>query len=149
MTNVVIGRNQGQAAYNKVWRMMGSPTLSIIYPLAEWTLPEGVTYDRHYDQFLDATGTAVEVDWEDQPVLSSPFLTQRHARDVRLLAPGQSTAHEISVVLPWSSTTQGRIDNAWGVKVDGHLYRVNSWECQPAGVETPVSIVVRLTETNR
>jgi hypothetical protein len=147
--SAVAGKFQGQAAYNKVWRMMGSPTLSIIYPLAEWTLPAGVSYDRHYDQFIGAGGTAVEVDWEAQPVLVSPFLTQRHARDVKLVAPGQSTSHDISVVLPWSLTTQGRIDNAWGVKVDGHLYRVSSWECQPAGVETPVSIVVRLTEVNR
>ncbi|MBK8188970.1 MAG: hypothetical protein IPK79_00785 [Vampirovibrionales bacterium] len=149
MSNVVIGRNQGQAAYNKVWRMMGSPTLSLIYPMAEWTLPTGVSYDRHYDQFVDAAGTVVEVDWADQPTLSSPFLTQRHARDVKLQLPGQSTQHEMSVVLPWSSTTQDRVDGAWGVLVDGNLYRVASWECQPAGVETPVSIVVQLREENR
>lgn len=145
----VVGANQAQTAFNKVWRMMGKPTLSVVYPISEWELPTGVEYSRHYDQFVDGSGNPVDVDWTAQPALSVPFLTQQAPRSLRLQVPGQSTVHEMTVVLPWSSTTQDRVSSAWGVQVDGQLYRVQSWECQPAGVDDPASIVVRLAEENR
>lgn len=144
-----VGRNQARTTFDKVWRMMGRPVLNIVRPIEEWQLPDGVTYSRHYDQFVDASNNPVSVPWQAQPALESPFLTQRAPRDVSLRQLGQTTVHETTVVLPWSSETQAVIDHAWGVEIDAHLYRVGTWECQPAGVATPASIVVQLVEENR
>ena len=149
MASSVVGKNQAATAFNKVWRMLGKPTLSIVVPISEWVLPTGVNYSRHYDQFVDENGVAVNVDWASQPSLSSPFLTRQAPRSVRLQLPGQSTVNEMTVVLPWSSIAQERIAAAWGVNINGQIYRVRSWGCQPAGVDDPASIAVQLAEENR
>lgn len=143
-----LGARQALTAFTKTWRLSGEPTLQIIHPISEWSLPAGATYDRHLDQFVDAAGAPVPLDWRTQPATAVGFLPKSGSHNAALRMLGIVTTDTMNVVVPWTAQTQARVQNAWGVVLDNRLYRVQSWQPAPAGVAEPVTIDLYLTEGN-
>lgn len=131
-------------AFCKVWTMHGEPTLSIIEPVENWTLEDGVEYDPHQDQF--SNGEPVEVDWTEQPAKEVAFIPAKQHNAVALSIPGivTTTTSDRNIVLRWSADTQTRISEAWGVAIGEQLYRVREWVLVPE--VNPHEIRVTLTE---
>jgi hypothetical protein len=135
-----------KAAFNKLWRLSGKPTLTLIEPISAWTLPVGVAWDSHYNQFVDEDGIGVEVVWRGQPATTLPFLPRRGNKDVRLEAIGVVTIETTNVTLLWSGTAQTKVELAWGVDIGDRLYRIRHWDLKPLGVTSPNEIELSLVE---
>lgn len=143
MPKVFFARS-ARRAFNKLWRLSGKPTLNAIRPVAEWELPAGVAYDAHRDRFVDQLRMDVEVDWREQPAVSLGFLPEQALHEMQLDLAGLVTSEAMHVVVLWSQEAQDAIASAWGVAISGRLYRVDTFELRPAGVETPTDIAVSL-----
>lgn len=139
----VVGSLMNRRAFQKLWRLAGQPTLTVIPPLTTWTLTPGVTFDPHRGQFVQ-NGRQVTVDWKTQTLLTLPFLPQPQQNEVALLMPGVATTPKTGVTLLWTPENEAAIKAAWGVGVSNRLYRVSHWELDPLGVPTPNSIRVDL-----
>ncbi len=131
-------------AFNKLWRLSGKPMLEAVVPINQWELPAGVRYEPHRDHFVDQFGHEVEVDWRSQPAERLPFLPDRALHNAVLDLAGLSTTEGMNIVLLWSASVQEIITNAWGVAIGDKLYRVDTFETRPAGVESPADIAVTL-----
>lgn len=142
----VFGAQQARKGFDILWRLSGKPTLRVIEPVTAWTLPNGVSYDKHRDEFTDSQGNNVTVDWQSQPATTLAFLANNNPNSVDLQVPGMVTTEGYDVTVKWSAATQTAIAQAWGVSINDKLYRVRRWESIPAGVDSPTQIDVSLTE---
>lgn len=145
----VVGSRLVKVAFNKLWRLSGSPKLRLIEPIANWELPTGTTYNARHDQFMALSRAVVNVDWTDQPYLELPFLSKPQQNDVEVGIPGVITMAKTSITLLWSAETQAALAVAWGVTISGKLYRVERWQLIPLGVSTSNSIDVDLVEAKK
>ena len=135
-------------AFKRIWDLHGQPSLSIVDPIANWTLGAGVTYDAYQDQFIDGVGATVSVSWSGQPATSANFIPTRQNNDVSLTIGGLMTAGAINrnVVIQWTSALQSKVDVCYGVAINSTLYNVKAWEVYPMGTTAPVEIRLTLTE---
>ena len=139
----VVGSLMNRRAFQKLWRLAGQPTLTVIPPIATWTLPPGVTFDPHRGQFIQ-NGRGVAVDWKTQTLLTLPFLPQPQQNEISLNVAGVATVPKTTLTLLWSKANETAIRMAWGVGLNNRLYRISHWDLDPLGVVTPNSIVLDL-----
>ena len=138
--------NQSRKAFMKVWRLSGKPTLKMIESISTWTLPVGVTYNSHFDSFVDGSGETVSVDWSTQPGTTVEFLPAKATSNITLGVPGISSVEYTNVTLLWSSTVEAKLRACWGVVIGSNLYRVQNVELNPLGALTPSDMRVSLSE---
>jgi len=143
----VVGATMNRRAFKKLWRLSGAPTLDLIPPISTWTLADGLIYDARRGQFMQA-GKSVPAPWTEQSFLTLPFLAQPQQNEVTLNMPGVTTTPKTTIMLDWSPETAAALQSAWGVGLNGRLYRVTRWALDPLGVSTPNSITVDLLAAN-
>lgn len=133
--------------FNYLWRFHGRPTLFVYDPVTAWSLPAGVSYDKHQDQFIDGDGDVQAINWYGQPHTEIHCLPVVQDNAVTLSIPGVVTTTQTGtvVVALWTQAVQALIAAAWGVVLDQALYRVERWDVFPEGSE-PVVIRIDLTE---
>lgn len=140
------GSNQVRTAFAKLWRLSGEPALQIIPAISEWSLPAEVVYDRHVDQFVDASGAPVVVDWRTQPTTEVHFLPRSDSHNAALRMLGLTVTDGVNVAILWDEMVCALVKEAWGVLLSDRLYRIESWQTIPPGVSGPTMINLSLAE---
>lgn len=151
MTLFAILKAEFGVVFDEGHKLFGEPTMKIIQPVSAWTLPSGVTYDPHQDQFMDDDDNVVSVTYATQPSTTVKFLPTQQRNDMTIGIPGlvTVTATEQPVTLKWTSAVQAAIAQNWGVLIGSTLYRVKTWEVFPIGATSPIEIKVSLVEALR
>lgn len=142
--SVAYGRSAHRRSFVALWRVGGQPTLKIIHPISEWTLPAGVTYKPHQDTFTNGSNVKVSVGWTDQPYTEARFIGAESQNDVSIDLPGSKTINSSTVILLWSQEIEDAIKTAWGIVIRDELYTIRSWEINPQGAGTPYTIKLSL-----
>lgn len=141
-----VGARQARLAFHKIWRLCGEPTLQIIPPVSAWSLPAGVSFDRHIDRFVDGSGASVVVNWRDQITTEVRFLPKSDSHNAALRMLGVVVTDGMTVTILWSADIAEKVKTAWGVLLSDRLYRVQAWQTVPPGVSAPTVIELSLTE---
>ena len=142
----VKGASQAKRAFTRMWRMLEEPTVDIIQPVSAWTLPNGVSYDAHHDQFLNALKQVVSVSWVGQPADTMNFVPSEETFEMGLTVTGVTTTTHTNLILLWTAAAETAVRNAWGVNMNGNLYRISQFLIRPSGVSTPIHINLSLKE---
>lgn len=143
---MLVGVRQVQAMFKAAHRAIGKPTLAIIPPVSQWTLPTGVSYDAYRDQFINGSGAVVAVDWAIQPTTDLPYLPDRVATGLSFGVAGITTEQTTNVVCLWSTAAESALRAAWGVSLAGQLYRLERIERAPEGVTPAYLLQVSLKQ---
>lgn len=138
------GRSAHRRGFLTLWRVGGQPTLKIVHPISEWTLPAGVTYKPKQDTFTDGSNVKVVVGWTDQPFTEARFIGDESKNDVSIDLPGSKTINTSNVILLWEQVIEDALRAAWGIVIRDELYAIRTWEVNPQGVETPFTIKLSL-----
>lgn len=146
MSTRVIGQQTSKAAFKKIWRIKGSPTLGIIGPISGWTLPAGVTFNSRLNTFVDSNGDPTEVEWSTQTTTAVNFLPRGVSTTQNMEVAGVVSTQYTEVVVQWDAATETAIANAWGIVLNSKLWRVERWQLEPLGAVTPTEISLTLVE---
>lgn len=133
-------------AFRALWRAAGKPQAKLIGPVSGWTLPSGVTYNAHFDQFVDESKAKVSVSWATQPGTTIPIVPDKASHAIVLAIPGVTTTSTTPVITLWAGDVETAIKTCWGVSMGSRLYRVSSWTPVPEGVPEPSTILLQLQE---
>ena len=137
---MLIGVKTVRSMFCAAHRVSGRPTLSIIPPVSEWVLPTGVTYDAYRDKFINGAGVPTSVSWATQAVTIADYIPDRAMTGLTFGMTGVTTEDTTNVALLWEEETEAALRAAWGVAIDGDLYRVTSVDRAPKGV-TPAYLL--------
>lgn len=137
---MIIGLKTVRAMFRAAHRVAGKPSLYLIPPVASWVLPTGVTYDAYRDIFITSGGAPQATPWRDQTLARVDYLPDRANTGIIFGVTGIVPEDSTPVVLLWSSETESALRVAWGVSLDGDLYRVATIDLAPVGV-TPAYLL--------
>lgn len=143
---MLIGVRTVRSMFRAAHRIAGRPCLSVIPPVSEWVLPAGVTYDAYRDTFINGSGVPVTVEWATQAVTTADYLPDRAMTGLTFGMTGVTTEDTTNVALLWDEDTEVALRAAWGIAIDGNLYRVNSVDRAPQGVTTAYLLQVALKQ---
>lgn len=137
---MLIGIRTVRSMYRAAHRIAGKPVLSIIPPISEWTLAAGVTYDAYRDVFINGSGVPVSASWADQPVTIADYLPDKAMTGLQFGLTGITTDDTTNIALLWDEDVEAAVRAAWGISIDGVLYRVSNVDRSPQGV-TPAYLL--------
>jgi hypothetical protein len=135
-------------SFDHLWRAAGRPIAKIVQPVANWTLPSGVTYNARQDNFVNPMRALVQVPWAEQPALSVRFVPLRGHSDLAMTLAGVTQINMTDIAVQWSAEVEAALRVAWGIGIGSKVYSVHRLETQPFGAALPISIKLILSERN-
>lgn len=135
------------AVFQKAWLAYGKPTIAVVPPVADWSLPAGYAYEDSVDAIQTAGGATIT----DLDALAGYY-----ASDVVYIVPSGRTA-DLDVLIAAGVVPSGTIEvyvlqadvatirESFAVQVNGEWYTKSEAGQAPVGHSTGIWAKVRLT----
>lgn len=124
-------QRMAQAAFRKAWTRYGKPTMTVVKPIASWSLPDGFAYDTSVDAIRN--NGIILPNPEDYWITEQVYIVPDDpGSDMRvLIAAGIVPSGTLTLSI--LSNDAETVRAAHAVQVDGAWYDVAEVVCEPAG----------------
>lgn len=109
--------------FQRSWQANGSPTLDVIDPVSDWTLPAGIVYDPAYQSLMNgATAVAPDNYWTKSTL---PYIPLGRSQTTNMMIMSGVLPDSTAEVEVWSEDVT-ELDGIFGIGLNGYVYRIVS-----------------------